>query len=206
MTGLEILQTKIGVTPDGSFGPKTLKAAALYLKLSPEKAAHFFGQTSHETGGFTLFTENLMYGLNGLRKTFGKYFPTDASTNGYVKQPVKIASKVYGSRMGNGDEASKEGYTFRGRGALQITGKANYKLFSEYVKNPDIMINPDLVASDYCFESAMFYFDKNKLWAIADKGVNDTTILSITKKINGGTNGLVDRSELTKEYYSWLTA
>ncbi len=107
--------------------------------------------------------------------------------------------------MGNGDEASKDGYTFRGRGALQTTGKANYQAFADYLKKPEIMTNPDLVANEYSFESALFFFEKNKLWLIADKGVNDETIVNITKKINGGINGLEERMSLTKRYYEWLT-
>ena len=85
------------------------------------------------------------------------------------------------------------------------TNKSNYKAFSEHLGKSEILTNPDLVATDYSFESAIFFFDKNKLWTIADKGVNDAAILAITKKINGGTNGLDDRSSLTKRYYSWLT-
>jgi putative chitinase len=108
--------------------------------------------------------------------------------------------------MGNGNEASKEGWVFRGRGALQLTGKANYKAFSEYLKKPEVMTNPDLVANELAFESAMFFFDKNKLWDICDKGVNDASILALTKRINGGTHGLDDRMAKTKKYYGWLTA
>jgi putative chitinase len=199
------LQEKIGAKPDGSFGPATLKAAMAYYKMTPERAAHFFGQTSHETGHFALFSENLNYSATGLKSIFGKYFPNNLADS-YARQPIKIASRVYASRMGNGDEASQEGWKFRGRGALQLTGKSNYQLFSEFLKNAEIMENPDLVASDLAFESAIFFFDKNNLWSIADKGVNDDTILAITKKINGGTNGLEDRLSLTKRYYSWLTA
>lgn len=197
------LQQKIGATPDGSFGPGTLKAAMVYYKMTPERAAHFFGQTSHETGGFHLFSENLNYSATGLKNIFGKYFPGNLSES-YARQPVKIASRVYANRMGNGNEASGDGWKFCGRGALQTTGKGNYLAFSLNLNKPEIMINPELVASDYAFESAMFFFEKNKLWAIADKGVNDDTILALTKKINGGTNGLEDRASLTKRYYSWL--
>lgn len=197
------LQEKIGVKPDGSFGPATIKAAMAYFKLTPEATAHFFGQTAHETGGYALFTENLNYSASGLRGVFGKYFPGTLAES-YARQPVKIASRVYGSRMGNGNEASQEGYKFRGRGALQTTGKANYQAFADSIGKPEIMTNPDLVATDYAFEAALFYFEKNKLWPIANKGVNDDTILSLTKKINGGTNGLEDRASLTKRYYSWL--
>jgi putative chitinase len=198
------LQEKIGVNPDNSFGPTTLKAIRDYYKLSNEKIAHFCGQVAHETGGFQLFIENLNYSATGLQNTFGKYFPGNLEES-YARQPIKIASRVYADRMGNGNEASKEGWKFRGRGALQTTGKSNYQAFSDYLKNPEIMTNPDLVATDYAFESAMFFFDKNKLWSICDKGVSDATILSLTKRINGGTNGLEDRTSLTKRYYKWLT-
>lgn len=198
------LQEKIGVKPDGSFGPATLKAAMAYFKMTPERAAHFFGQTAHETGGYVAFSENLNYSAKGLVGTFGKYFNATTAEQ-YARQPVKIASKVYADRMGNGNEASQEGWLFRGRGALQTTGKGNYKAFSEHLGKPEILTNPDLVANEFSFESAIFFFDKNKLWSIADKGVNDAAILAITKKINGGTNGLDDRNSLTKRYYSWLT-
>jgi len=198
------LQEKIGVTADGSFGPATLKAAATYFKLSPVRTAHFFGQTAHETGGYQLFTENLNYSATGLVNIFGKYFPGNLSEL-YARQPIKIASRVYASRMGNGDEKSQEGWKFKGRGALQLTGKSNYQLFSDSIGKPEIMENPDLLASDFSFESAIYFFDTNKLWVIADGGVNDKTITSITKKINGGVNGLEDRMSLTKRYYEWLT-
>jgi putative chitinase len=200
---LKKLQEKIGATPDGSFGPNTLKKAMEYYKMTPERAAHFFAQTAHETGEFKLFSENLNYSAKGLQTTFGKYFPGNLEES-YARQPEKIASRVYADRMGNGNEASKEGWTFRGRGALQLTGKSNYKAFSDYLKKPEVMTNPDLVANDYAFESAIYFFDKNKLWDICDKGVNDASILSLTKRINGGTNGLDHRSALTKKYYEWL--
>jgi len=203
MTALQKLQEKIGVEPDGSFGPATLKAAMKHYGLTPERTAHFFGQTAHETGGYAIFSENLNYSAQGLKGTFGKYFPGNLAEL-YARQPVKIASKVYANRMGNGNEESREGYFFRGRGALQTTGKEGYQLFSDSIHKPEIMVNPDLVATDYAFESALFFFNNNHLWAICDKGVNDATILAITKKINGGTNGLDERSSLTKRYYSWL--
>jgi putative chitinase len=106
--------------------------------------------------------------------------------------------------MGNGDEASGEGFKFRGRGALQLTGKDNYKAFSEYLKNPEIMTNPDLVADQFAFESAIFFFDRNKLWDICDKGVNKDTILALTKRINGGVHGISDREEKTFKYWEML--
>lgn len=198
------LQKKIGATPDGAFGPGTIKSAMAFYKMSPFRAAHFFAQTSHETGGYRLLSENLNYSAEGLQKTFGRYFPSTVLAISYSKQPEKIANRVYGSRMGNGDEASGDGWKFRGRGALQTTGKSNYLAFSTSIGKPEIMTNPDLVATDYSFESAIFFFEKNKLWDICDKGVDDATILAITKKINGGTNGLVDRVHLTKKFYEWV--
>jgi putative chitinase len=200
---LKNLQEKIGTTPDGVFGPNTMKAAMVYYKLTPVRAAHFFAQTSHETGNFKLFSENLNYSSKGLQNIFGKYFPGNLEEL-YARNPEKIASRVYASRMGNGNEASGDGWKFRGRGALQLTGKDNYKAFAKYLNKPEIMENPDLVATTYSFESAMFFFDKNKLWTICDRGINDTAILALTKRINGGTHGLSDRSEKTKKYYNLI--
>ena len=200
---LKNLQERAGVTADGAFGPGTMKAAMKLLKLTPVRAAHFFAQTSHETGNFKLFSENLNYSAQGLQDIFGKYFPGNLEES-YARNPEKIANRVYADRMGNGNEASGDGWKYRGRGALQLTGKANYKAFSDYLKNPEIMTNPDLVSTTYSFESAMFFFDKNKLWSICDQGINDAAILALTKRINGGTNGLEDRNAKTKKYYEYV--
>ena len=200
---LKNLQSKIGVTADGAFGPGTLKAAMAFYKMTPERAAHFFAQTAHETGGFKAFSENLNYSADGLQKIFGKYFP-GVLEESYARQPEKIANRVYADRMGNGTETSGDGWKYRGRGALQLTGKSNYKAFSDYLKNPLIMEQPDLVAGELAFESAMFFFERNKLWEICDKCVNKDTILALTKRINGGTHGLADREEKTNKFYGWL--
>jgi putative chitinase len=200
---LKSLQTKIGVTADGAFGPGTMKAAMAFYKLTPIRAAHFFAQTAHETGEYKLFSENLNYSAQGLQGTFGKYFPGNLEES-YARQPEKIANRVYADRMGNGNEASGDGWRFRGRGALQLTGKSNYEAFSKYLNKPEIMINPDLVATEYAFESAMFFFDKNKLWTICDQGINDTAITALTRRINGGTLGLDHRKALTLKYYKFV--
>ena len=200
------LQTKIGVTADGSFGNGTLKAAMNFYKMSPVRAAHFFGQTAHESGHFKVFSENLNYSASGLLKVFPKYFKTMAEAQAYERKPEMIANRVYGSRMGNGAEASGEGFKFRGRGALQLTGKENYTNFSKFLNKPEIMTNPDLVANEYAFESAIYFFERNGLWAICDKGVDDATITLVTKRINGGTIGLDERKILTKKYYEILKA
>jgi len=201
------LQKKIGVTADGAFGPGTLKAAMSYYKLSPRRAAHFFAQCAHESGNFKAFSENLNYGWKGLRAIFPKYFPTDALAKAYERQPQKIANRVYANRMGNGDEASGDGWRFRGKGSLQLTGRSNFKAFSDYIGRPDVMTNPDLVATELAFESALWFFDKNKLWAICDQGVNDAAIHTLSSRINGSKNphGLPDRNAKSKKFYSWLS-
>jgi putative chitinase len=199
------LQKKIGVTADGAFGPGTLKAAASYFKLNKNRAAHFFAQCAHESGNFKAFSENLNYGAKGLRGIFGKYFPTDAMAKAYERQPAKIANRVYANRMGNGDEASGEGFLYKGRGPLQLTGKNNYRAFGKYIgREQEILDNPDLVATELGFESALWFFDANKLWSICDQGINDAAILQLTKRINGGTHGLEDRKLKTKKYAAWL--
>ena len=203
---LAALQKKIGVTADGNWGQGTLLAAAAYYKLTPARAAHFFGQTAHETGGFKAFNENLNYGAKGLRGIFGKYFPTDAVAAQYERKPQAIANRVYANRMGNGAEQSGDGWRYRGRGALQLTGKDNYAAFAKYCNRPDVMTNPDLVATELAFESAMFFFERNKLWTLCDQGVTDAAILAITKKVNGGTHGLDDRKAKTKTYYAQMSA
>jgi putative chitinase len=200
---LKSLQAKIGVPADGAWGPGTFKSAMAYYKFTPVRAAHFFAQTAHETGGFKAFTENLNYNAAGLKSIFKKYFPDDSTANRYARQPEKIANRVYASRMGNGPEASGDGWRYRGRGALQLTGKDNYQAFAKYCNRPDVMSNPDIVATELAFESAMFFFERNKLWAICDQGISDSAILALTKKINGGTHGLADRSEKTKKYFMW---
>ena len=200
---LKSLQEKIGTAADGKFGPGTMKAAMIFYKMTPVRAAHFFAQTSHETGGFALFTENLNYSAVSLQTVFGKYFPGNLEES-YARQPEKIANRVYGGRMGNGNEVSGDGYKYRGRGALQLTGKDNYKAFATYLNKPEIVTTPDLVATTYSFESAIFFFDKNKLWSICDKGINDTAILELTKRINGGVNGLEDRKVKTYKYYEYV--
>jgi len=199
---LKNLQAKIGISADGAFGPKTFKVAMQYFKMNPFRAAHFFGQTSHETGDFLTFVENLNYSVGGLKNTFKKYFPGDLAEQ-YARQPEKIANRVYANRMGNGGETSGDGWKYRGRGALQLTGRENYSAFSRYLSKPEILTNPDLVATEYAFESALFFFDKNKLWDICDKGVDKNSILLLTKRINGGTNGLADRESKTLKYYRY---
>lgn len=179
------------------------ETAAKFNITNTLRLAHFLAQCGHESGGFKAVSENLNYSAKGLRTTFGKYFPTDALANAYQRNPEKIANRVYSSRMGNGDEASGEGWKYRGRGYIQLTGKSNYSKFDATVGD-DIIGNPDLVATKYPLASAAFFFDSNKLWSICDKGSDDATVTAVTKRVNGGTIGLADRIKHFKEYYSLL--
>ena len=169
----------------------------------PLRLSHFLSQCAHESGNFKFVKENLNYSADGLRKIFPKYFPTIELANKYARQPEKIANKVYGGRMGNGDEASGDGFKFRGRGYIQLTGKDNYAAFDKFVDD-DIMANPDLVATKYPLTSAAFFFHKNKLWDICDKGHGDDVVLAVTKRVNGGTHGLADRQEKFDLFHSTL--
>ena len=159
------------------------------------RLAHFLSQCAHESGNFKAVTENLNYGAKGLRSIFGKYFKDDATAAAYERKPEKIANRVYSSRMGNGDEASGDGWKFRGRGYIQLTGKDNYTQFDKSVED-DILANPDLVATKYPLMSAAFFFERNNLWKICDGGADKEDVIALTKRINGGTHGLEDR--LTK--------
>ena len=169
---------------------------------TPLRLAHFLAQCGHESGGFKAVSENVNYSADGLKKIFPKYFPGNLAES-YARNPEKIASKVYGGRMGNGDEASKEGFKFRGRGYIQLTGKSNYTNFAKFI-GEDTVSNPDLVATKYPLASAAFFFDSNKLWSICDKGADDATVTAVTKRVNGGTIGLPDRIKHFKEYYNLL--
>jgi len=176
--------------------------AAKFNITNPLRLAHFLSQCGHESGGFKAISENLNYSVDGLKRTFGKYFPGDLATS-YARQPEKIASRVYGARMGNGDESTGEGYKFRGRGYIQLTGKANYAKFAQFI-GEDTVANPDLIATKYPLASAAFFFDSNKLWSICDKGADEATVTAVTKRVNGGTNGLPDRIKHFNEYYNLL--
>jgi putative chitinase len=166
------------------------------------RLAHFLSQCGHESGGFKAVSENLNYSADGLKKIFPKYFPGNLNES-YARQPEKIAARVYASRMGNGDESSKEGFKFRGRGYIQLTGKSNYTAFAKFI-GEDTVANPDLIATKYPLASAAFFFNSNKLWTICDRGADDATVTAVTKRVNGGTIGLADRIKHFKEYYSLL--
>lgn len=167
------------------------------------RLAHFLAQCGHESANFKATKENLNYSAEGLNKIFKKYFPTLESAKDFARQPEKIASKVYANRMGNGNEASKDGFKYSGKGYIQLTGKANYMEFDKSVPE-DIMANPELVATKYPLASAAWFWSKNGLNAIADKGATDIVVTSITKRVNGGTIGLADRIKHFKEFHTLL--
>jgi len=180
--------------------PDTIEKFELNTSL---RLAHFLAQAGHESGGFKFVQENLNYGAKGLRSIFGKYFPDDAKAALYERKPEKIANLIYGNRMGNGSEASGEGWKFHGRGYIQLTGKENYAAFSKEI-NEDCVANPDLVATKYPLASAAWFFHKNGLHKIADEGANEATVTKVTKKVNGGVLGLEDRQRHFNEYYSLI--
>ena len=165
------------------------------------RIACFLAQVSHESGDFTITTENLNYSSNGLLATFKKYFPTVEVANQYARKPEAIANKVYAGRMGNGDEKSGDGWKYRGRGVLQITGKDNYTSASMALfGNSSLLQNPDQLATDkeLSIRAALWFWDRAKLSPMADQ----LNMLAITKAINGGTIGLDDRQARFKRIYS----
>jgi putative chitinase len=178
--------------------------AAKFAINTPLRLAHFLAQCGHESGGFRATQENLNYSAKGLMGIFKKYFPNASLAAQYERKPAKIAARVYGGRMGNGNEASGEGYKFRGRGYIQLTGKENYTAFGKSI-GEDILSNPDVVSSKYALLSAAWFFSKNGLHKMADSGASDAVVTQITKRVNGGTIGLPDRIKHFKEYYKLLS-
>ena len=173
--------------------------AALNLTL-PEyqintklRLCHFLAQIIHESGHLKYNQENLNYSAKALRSVFGKYFPTDALAEQYARKPEKIANRVYANRMGNGDEASGDGWKYKGAGLIQLTGKTNYTKCSEFL-GIDLVNDPSLVynSPEICVKTACWYWSVNNLNKYAD--VDD--IKTITKRINGGYNGLDDRTKI----------
>jgi putative chitinase len=177
--------------------------AAKFEINTPLRLAHFLAQCGHESGGFKATQENLNYSASGLKGIFSKYFKEAGLAEQYQRNPQKIASRVYGGRMGNGPESTGEGFKFRGRGYIQLTGKDNYTAFGKAI-NEDMTANPDKVATHYALLSAAWFFTKNGLHKMADGGATDAVVTQITKRVNGGTIGLPDRIKHFKEYYNLL--
>lgn len=200
-TGVLNLSKLKGVIPDNVY-EQMADTVSKFNITTNLRLAHFLSQCAHESGGFKIATENLNYSYKGLMITFKKYFNTTNALE-YAKKPEKIGSKVYASRMGNGDESSKEGYKFRGRGYIQLTGKSNYISFGNFI-NENIIDDPDLVATKYPLASAAFFFNSNKIWNICDKGSTEDVVKKVTKSVNGGYIGLDDRQKYFDKFWNIL--
>jgi putative chitinase len=170
---------------------------------TPLRLSHFLAQCAHESGNFKATVENLNYSKESLMKVFSKYFPNEVLAKQYEKKPNAIANRVYANRMGNGDENSNQGATYKGRGYIQLTGKDNYSSFDKTVDD-DILATPDLVATKYPLLSAAWFWNSRNLNSLADKGATDSDVTAITKKVNGGTHGLADRISKFKLFYNEL--
>ena len=168
------------------------------------RLSHFLAQVHHESAGFHLTDENLNYSAKRLLEVFPKYIKSNEIAKKYAHQPMLLASYVYGNRMGNGDESTGDGWKYRGRGFIQLTGKNNYIAFDKEVQE-SIIDNPDLVSTKYPLLSAGWYWDTRKLNDIADLGAGTNVVKSITKKINGGLHGLESRCRLFLFYFQQLT-
>jgi len=166
------------------------------------RLAHFLAQCALESVNFTAVVENLNYSAQRLLQVFPKYF-RNVDVNAYARNPQKIGSRVYANRMGNGDEASGDGFKYRGRGYIQLTGRNNYQAFSGFI-GEDCVANPDLVATTYPLASAAFFFNSNNIWAICDQGASDAVVTSVTKRVNGGTHGLAERIQNFKKFMQAL--
>ena len=201
---LKILQAKCGVTADGAFGPNTARAIADYYKLSPKRGAHLLGQAAHESGNFMISEENLNYRASTMCRVWPSRFASEAEAAPYAMNPQKLANKVYNGRMGNA-VGSNDGFTFAGKGFIQLTGKDNIRAFAEHIGRDSLVDDPSPIAKELAMDSAIFFFEKNGLFGVADEGVNDDVIKKITRRVNGGYHGLDDRIEKTKKIYGWLS-
>jgi len=191
-----------GIIPDAVISqiPDVSEKFAINDEL---RLSHFLAQAAHESMGFRAVQENLNYSADSLKAVFGKYFPGNLNES-YARQPQKIADRVYGSRMGNGDEASGDGWRYHGRGYIQLTGKINYQAFSTAI-GEDCVANPDLVATKYPLASAGWFWHDRGLNEVADKGATPDVVKIITKSINGGFLGLQDRIDWFNKIYNCLS-
>jgi len=200
LTLLQSLCPRTKITVLGQYAPALNEVMEYYEMDSPLRIAGFLSQIIHESGAFNLTKENLNYSADGLRKTFGKYFPTMELANQYARQPEKIANRVYANRMHNGDEASGDGYRFCGRGLIQITGRENYTKFAAAL---DMSLDSCVIymeTPEGACSSAGWFWDTNQLNDYCDSG----DFITLTKRINGGTNGIDDRRRVYDQAISLL--
>lgn len=195
---VKLIQKHVGAIQDGIIGNETLSKFSQKYGISKAMTAHFFGNIDHESGGFRIVRENMNYSASRLLQVFPKYFTKETAMK-YANKPELIGNRVYGGRMGN---APDEGYKFRGRGFLQLTGKNNYTRLGNYL-GVDLINNPDLVASDYPLESAIFFFQSNKLFSLVDD-ISELSIQKVRRRVNGGLNGISEVVKLTRYYYNLI--
>lgn len=179
------------------------QAAKDFNITSNLRLAHFLAQCALESNSFTAVVENLNYSAQRLLQVFPKYF-RNVDVNAYARNPQKIGNRVYANRMGNGDEASGDGFKYRGRGYIQLTGKNNYQAFSGFI-GEDCIADPDLVSTTYPLASAAFFFNSNNIWQICDQGSSDAVVTNVTKRVNGGTHGLAERLQYFKIFINALS-
>ena len=201
MLDVQLLDKLKGHVPDAVIA-QIPDAAAKFNISSALRLAHFLAQCAHESGGFKHVEENLNYSADGLKNTFPTHFSTSECAT-YARHPDKIGARAYANRNGNGDEASGDGYTYRGRGYIQLTGKANYAHFAQFI-GVDVVANPDLVATEYPLASAAFFFDAHGLWPSCDGGATDDAVTHVTRKVNGGINGLDERIKFFRQFNALL--
>ena len=199
---LKILQEKCGCSPDGAFGPNTARGIVKHYDLSPERGAHLLGQVIHESGTFRYVRENLNYSSESMMTVWPHRFPTEESTKPYARNPKALAENVYFGRMGN--DTKEKASLYIGRGFIQLTGYNNVRAFASEMRVPEVLNNPTLLEEEYAMDTAIWFFDSNKLWKICDEGVNDDAIKRLTKRINGGYTGLDHRIKETNKIYEWL--
>ncbi len=211
MNHLKEFQKKHGLAADGIIGKNTVsKMREVFGIATNAQLAHFLANVHHETGGFVVCSENLNYSAAALANTWpGRY--KDAITgkpNTLAGQlaghPQKIANNVYANRMGNGNETSGDGWMYRGRGSLQLTGKSNYSEFATFAKDPETLVNPDIVAMRYFWESALFYFTRHGLWNRM-KGTSVADVKAVRKAVNGGYIGLDEVQSKFTYYFNLIT-
>lgn len=170
-------------------------------ELKPLELAHLMAQCDHESGGFKHTVENLNYSVDGLLKTFPKYFKT-ANPADYAHNPEMIANRVYANRLGNGNELTGDGWRFRGRGFIQITGRSNYQRFFKAI-GLDESTKPEVLA-DYPLASAAWFFDDNQLWKWCLVGSTREAVEGVTRRVNGGLIGLDNRVAMFNKYWNLL--
>lgn len=220
MSQIKKFQQQNCLLDDGKFGPATLKKMQQVFARTKEEAAHFAGQLAHESGNFTREKESLNYTVEGLMKTFGRHRISAEDCKRYGRKPgqpanhVAIANLVYGGEWGRknlGNTQPGDGHKFIGHGPCQTTGRHNFQMLSNFLRDPEIMNNPDLVNEKYYFQSALFFFTHNNIWKHCAQ-VNDESVLTISRAINIGNpfstgipHGMEDRREKTYKYYQWLS-